>query len=432
MPMLPSGLELAIDTRHIMEPTTNWFRAPEGQFWLWAPDEDAKEPPFEPGYQFMQKAVTAAVPSTVDEVLPFVRVVIRTKDGKYYWRGETLADFPKFGALSDEDHEAWSTWLRSESCAVFLRRAVEKCRVQAEVNRDAQGFAVMHSDKSDSAEGDDGLVRGSLPMGPGRARPVASQHAVPSEAPTEAFVACWKAAGAHFQRCAKSSGVALNWLHWRLEPPILEHLAFRVGNQLYFIRIEDADDEVQSPGNASGIELIARECQGIPCLLRLKRAGSDWRPAESDWGLRDLRDGKPVDPPALADDGLVVMTDWEVHDCAVEIVRNQLEQEGCQIMSSQGSPHVDPSIWFVRKRGPEWVIVRAVRWPAAEATVPANWPGIARRCAALSPYGHFASVGLVSDAQPFKADSEPVVPLYRGRGMVVRFTGLAPLPKLDT
>jgi len=144
MPMLPSGLQLALDTRHIMEPTTNWFRAPEGHFWFWTPDAGTKEPPFEFGYGFLQDAVTAPVPQSVDEVLPFVRVLLIIEDNKYYWRGETLADFPRFGELTDADHAAWREWVRGESCQEFLERAIKKCRVQAEVNRHAQGFATFH------------------------------------------------------------------------------------------------------------------------------------------------------------------------------------------------------------------------------------------------------------------------------------------------
>lgn len=48
----------------------------------------------------MQKAVAAELPSTVDEVVSFVRVVIRTTDGKYHRRGATLADFPKLALCS--------------------------------------------------------------------------------------------------------------------------------------------------------------------------------------------------------------------------------------------------------------------------------------------------------------------------------------------
>lgn len=90
--------------------------APQGHFWLWAPDDGAKEPPFEPGYGFLQDAVTAPVPENVDdEVLPFVRVLFKHSDGKYYWRGESLADFPRFGDLSEADHAAWRVWVAGES-----------------------------------------------------------------------------------------------------------------------------------------------------------------------------------------------------------------------------------------------------------------------------------------------------------------------------
>ena len=37
MPILPSGLKLALYVGHIMEPDRNWFRAPKGHFWYWSP-----------------------------------------------------------------------------------------------------------------------------------------------------------------------------------------------------------------------------------------------------------------------------------------------------------------------------------------------------------------------------------------------------------
>jgi hypothetical protein len=46
-------------------------------------------------------------------------------------------------------------------------------------------------------------------------------------------------------------------------------------------------------------------------------------------------------------------------------------------MSWQGNLHVDPSIWFVGEYGPEWVVVRAARYPVLKANPPANWPRIA-------------------------------------------------------
>lgn len=144
MPMLPSGLRLALDTRHIMEPTTNWFRAPEGHFWFWTPDASAGEPPYEFGCDFLQDAVTAPVPRSVDEVMPFVRVLVILDGDQCYWRGESLADFPRFGDLAEADNAAWREWVAGESCQTFLARAIAKCRAQAEVNQRANGFAILH------------------------------------------------------------------------------------------------------------------------------------------------------------------------------------------------------------------------------------------------------------------------------------------------
>ena len=42
------------------------------------------------------------------------------------------------------------------------------------------------------------------------------------------------------------------------------------------------------------------------------------------------------------------MTDWEVHDVAVQVVRDHIVSDlGFELMSSQGKPSVDPSLWFV-------------------------------------------------------------------------------------
>jgi hypothetical protein len=145
------------------------------------------------------------------------------------------------------------------------------------------------------------------------------------------------------------------------------------------------------------------------------------------WGLVHLLGGKPLDPPSEASDVPVVMTDWELHDFGVQVVRDWVAKEGARIMSSQGNPDVDPSLWFVRDRGPEWVVVRTVRYPDRGAPRPDNLDEIAAGCARLSRFGHFASVAVVSTSQPFRDAHEATVPLLRGGPMHARFTGLEPL-----
>ncbi|MEW6669931.1 MAG: hypothetical protein AB1512_32375 [Thermodesulfobacteriota bacterium] len=119
------------------------------------------------------------------------------------------------------------------------------------------------------------------------------------------------------------------------------------------------------------------------------------------------------------------MTPWELQDMAVQVVRDYLEKQGYQLMSWQGNPDVDPAIWFVGdSKGPEWVVVRATRYPEGQASRPANWQAIALQCARLSRIGHFASVAMVSTEQRFDSKNEKAIPLWRGHAMHVRFTGL--------
>jgi len=94
-------------------------------------------------------------------------------------------------------------------------------------------------------------------------------------------------------------------------------------------------------------------------------------------------------------------------------------------MSWQSNPQVDPSVWFIGSSGgPEWVVVRAATYPARSVPRPDNWDDIAEACSQMSDTGHFASVGIVSAAQPHEVPDEEPVPLWRGHAMQVRFKGL--------
>lgn len=236
------------------------------------------------------------------------------------------------------------------------------------------------------------------------------------------FARCWHAAGRHLQ--AHMQG-ASSWLRASLKPPFLEHLSFRLGNQIFFVRIEDEHGEVRVPGSRDGLRLIADSCKGHACIMRMRNRGGSWVPCDSGWGLVDARTGSLVDPSALVSDERVEMTEWELQDFAVQIVRDYLDESGRQLMSWQGNPAVDPSIWFVGDAGPEWVVVRAVRYPTVDASPPSNWQQIAQCCAALSPTGHFASVSVANGDDAFDpSGTVPPEPLWRGHALTARFEGL--------
>lgn len=239
------------------------------------------------------------------------------------------------------------------------------------------------------------------------------------------FLKCWQAAGDHLNK--QVQGGIQSWLRAHPYPPFLEHLSFRLGNQVFFVRVEDAEKRVDGPGSLRGLLSVADGCKGQACILPMKKKflGGAWVAERGGWGLVDARNGASVDPVMLITDRKVEMTDWELQDFAVQVIRIQLEKDGYQLMSWQGNPGVDPAIWFVGKsKRPEWVVVRAVRYPLSHVARPANWGAIAAGCAHMSSLGHFAQVAFASTDQPCQVEGEISVPLWRGHGVHVRYDGL--------
>lgn len=241
---------------------------------------------------------------------------------------------------------------------------------------------------------------------------------------TPAFHACWLAAGNHLNR--QVDGGIQSWLRADPYPPFLEHLSFRLGNQLFFVRLVDVDGEVRGPGNPRGAISAARMANGIACELPMKRSRSGaWAADLPGWGLIDGHTGQPLNPAALVTDEKIEMTAWELQDIAVQIVRDDLTKAGFKLNSWQSNPEIDPSLWFVGKSGrPEWVVVRTVTYPVPRATVPANWEAIAANVARISELGHFASVSLVSADQINAPEDAPRIPLWRGHGLHAIYEGL--------
>jgi len=239
------------------------------------------------------------------------------------------------------------------------------------------------------------------------------------------FFECWQAAGAHLDK--QVQGGIKTWLRAHPYPPVLEHLSFRLGNQLFFVLVEDVDGKVDGPSSLRGLLFVAEGCQSHACRMPMKKKffGDGWVADVPGWGLVDAETGKPVNPVELVTDEKIEMTRWELQDFAVQVVRGQLEKEGYQLMSWQGAPDIDPAIWFIGdSKKPEWVVVRGVRYPEKDAARPENWDAIAALCANLSQIGHFASVAFASTDDSFDPGGADVVPLYRGYSMQIRYEGL--------
>ena len=71
-------------------------------------------------------------------------------------------------------------------------------------------------------------------------------HDIEMQQVTEEFVRCWQAAGRHMRAQVQGS---ISWIKANRNPPFLEHLSFRLGNQLFFVRLEPIDSLVRVPGS---------------------------------------------------------------------------------------------------------------------------------------------------------------------------------------
>jgi hypothetical protein len=221
----------------------------------------------------------------------------------------------------------------------------------------------------------------------------------------------WNLAGATLGNQADKH---LMWLRADLYHPYVDHLSFRLGNQNFSVLLDfSGTDRARKYPIDSERQIKFCEKAGLhPCLFPF-RQGLFRRitPASDGWNLVDSRTGDPVVPPALISDARIPMTDWEIHDLAVQIARRKLEKDGKAITSFQTMLDLDPQIWFRDEDGKiRWVVVRPARFPVTAVDPPANIDAIAESCVKVAAGGYFASVQ-VAGRSP---DGKPIVDMFRG------------------
>jgi len=233
------------------------------------------------------------------------------------------------------------------------------------------------------------------------------------------FVSCWQVATNHLETKGRE---AINWLKSDLIPPFLDHTSFRIGNQLFFVRIEDEDNQLDTPSNPDGLKLIADGCNGIACHMPMKRKGIRWEVDAPDWGLINPDTKELINPYDLVTDENIIMTDWEIKEFAVQIVRNYIKDKlGFKIFSSQGNPSVHPSLWFKGEEKDECVVVGSARYGDYMPDIPSNIDDIIHSVSCVTDRIHFASVCFY---HPEQKNIDVALPLYRGHGTGIKFFGM--------
>ena len=251
-------------------------------------------------------------------------------------------------------------------------------------------------------------------------------HRIDQNEPSEEFQTAWKAARVHIQnQCVEG----IYWIRARLEGPLIEHLSFRIGNQLFFVFVEAAEFSLSDFSSA----FLDYSCHAnaIPCVFSMTKRFGVYHPVKSGWGLVHARTKRQIDPIQLVSDELIEISDWELQDFSVNLVMSKLEAEGKFVYSTCSDPELHPSLWFVEAEKHYWVVVKGRRYPSSRVESKETLSKIAASIATTESSGYLAYVTVANSDDPFDYDAEQngnFLPLYRGHGMVTKYNGLEPFP----
>jgi hypothetical protein len=143
MPTLPSGLRLALWDEALIEHDANWFDCPDGHFWYSVAAPEMGSPLFDKNKQVWTTPAHALAPRNHEQAAQFVQILEMAEDGSGVWRGEWLADFPKYRTLSHPDKIVWDAWLRRPETSEYLDQVIERCSQLAKKARDVRGYAIF-------------------------------------------------------------------------------------------------------------------------------------------------------------------------------------------------------------------------------------------------------------------------------------------------
>lgn len=247
-----------------------------------------------------------------------------------------------------------------------------------------------------------------------------------------------------------------HWIKPELTYPAFDHFTFTYGNQVFPVFVEMICDGLSLMQMKERDRLVEAAAANrlVPCLWKMNvtsvrrsivgrvfgenpPAGTHFRmePVDSTgWNLFDARTNEPLDPVALATDERIEMSEWELRNFAIKIVRDDLAKQGWKVTSFCDVPEIDPQIWFLDNKGRTcWALVRFLKNPEEDDFH--KWVGYENKDPRLKAYdGFFAGVGAVS-AEPILLDKSGEViplsqrftgkaPLWRGDGIYVRYEGL--------
>ncbi|MDR3244548.1 MAG: hypothetical protein LBT79_07340, partial [Elusimicrobiota bacterium] len=255
---------------------------------------------------------------------------------------------------------------------------------------------------------------------------------------SEFYRIAWGICGNHLLKQLK--GKHYTWLKNTMNKrPSFNDFCFRLDNNIFAVLIEVIDEK----GNKQFFDLVSERLlieksvknNVIPCLFTMfyNSKNNTFLPAYQGWNLIDARNRKLLNPDEIFQQNNIVISKWELHDWAVQIVISDLIKDGMDICSFSDMEEIDPSLWFINKNKKiNWAVVRYYLYPNNNALLPNlneiksnvveykdGWAqaGFKYVLDCENPFnGYFAQVGFSNSEDPFK-------PLMREQGAYIAYKG---------
>jgi len=204
--------------------------------------------------------------------------------------------------------------------------------------------------------------------------------------------------------------------------PSFENIVFGFKNQVFAVIVDMVGYEGRQSylSERMRMNLQRNSCANnlVPCLFKVHvdvKKGEVKGMCGDGWNLFHAISEEKVDVEGLGGDEPIEMSDWELQECAIQVVMDYgIRKEGkYKISSYSNAPEVDPQIWMVDKYGNmKWVMVRHAMYPERRAKVPDNMGSLAK---SLDSGGFFASVAFcAAGLSGTPCRHEGVIPYFTG------------------
>jgi hypothetical protein len=267
------------------------------------------------------------------------------------------------------------------------------------------------------------------------------QRLLDRPAPPEKIVRIRQLAGQHLEQQFKyrynkniDRHINYRWIKSEWTYPSFEHFTFAYKNKLFPVFVELIEDgkSLMSENDINSLVVASDKYNLVPCIFKTKIISlknnklenhSSYNikndaiyPISNGWNLYDPLTNKDIIPEDLGTNLPTRLSEWELMNFSIQIVRDDIKKKGWKIFSFCDLPEINPQIWIEDNYNRRcWVIVRNIK--TEEERNFHNWIKFIHNTNILEKFdGYFAPVRLVSD----KGTSD----LLRGAPAMVDYRGL--------